>query len=147
MKGHTLPALLLMPGKRPSAPVPGVLWLHGGGYMTGMAEMAHFTRARDLAGRCGAVMSPLYPAHISTSANCPKPAVNSRMLNARHKPAKGPLYRRGRIVSQPEVQSGHTSPHRGVGCAGDRCDGCDSKSDTGSVPFFPSLPSLLSQRR
>ena len=56
MKGHTLPALLLMPGKRPSAPVPGVLWLHGGGYMTGMAEMAHFTRARDLAGRCGAVV-------------------------------------------------------------------------------------------
>ena len=51
MKGHTLPALLLMPEKRPSAPVPGVLWLHGGGYMTGMAEMAHFTRARDLAGR------------------------------------------------------------------------------------------------
>ena len=29
MKGHTLPALLLMPEKRPSAPVPGVLWLHG----------------------------------------------------------------------------------------------------------------------
>ena len=56
MKGHTLPALLLRPGKRPSAPVPGVLWLHGGGYMTGMAEMAHFTRARDLAGRCGAVV-------------------------------------------------------------------------------------------
>ena len=56
MKGHTLPALLLMPEKRPSAPVPGVLWLHGGGYMTGMAEMAHFTRARDLAGRCGAVV-------------------------------------------------------------------------------------------
>ena len=56
MNGHTLPALLLMPEKRPSAPVPGVLWLHGGGYMTGMAEMAHFTRARDLAGRCGAVV-------------------------------------------------------------------------------------------
>ena len=53
----------------------------------------------------------------------------------------------GRVFPQPEVQSGHTGLHSGVGCAGDRCDGCDSKSDTGSVPFFPSLPSLLSQRR
>lgn len=39
----------------------GVLWIHGGGYITGMAEMAHFTRARDLCEKCGAVVvSPAY---------------------------------------------------------------------------------------
>ena len=39
----------------------GVLWIHGGGYITGMAEMAHFTRAHDLCEKCGAVVvSPAY---------------------------------------------------------------------------------------
>ncbi len=39
----------------------GVLWIHGGGYITGMPEMAHFTRARDLVIKYGAVViSPGY---------------------------------------------------------------------------------------
>ena len=39
----------------------GVLWIHGGGYITGMPEMAYFTRSRDLVCRYGAVIvSPAY---------------------------------------------------------------------------------------
>ena len=108
MKGHTLPALLLMPEKRPSAPVPGVLWLHGGGYMTGMAEMAHFTRARDLAGRCGAVMSPLYPAILSTGINCP----NRLEIPGRSTP--GTNRPKGRCIAGEGLfpSPGHYRPHR-----------------------------------
>ena len=40
---------------------PGVLWIHGGGYVAGMAEMVHFSRARALAEKLGAVVvSPEY---------------------------------------------------------------------------------------
>lgn len=35
---------------------PGVLWLHGGGYATGMAEMFYFTRAKALVKKYGAVV-------------------------------------------------------------------------------------------
>ena len=51
---------------QPSSPVPpggrpGVLWIHGGGYITGMPEMVFFTQARSLAQRHGAVViSPGY---------------------------------------------------------------------------------------
>lgn len=41
--------------------LPGVLWIHGGGYVTGMAAMVKFSRGRDLAARGGAVViSPEY---------------------------------------------------------------------------------------
>ncbi len=40
---------------------PGVLWIHGGGYMLGMPEMAYMSRAADLAAKGGAVVvSPAY---------------------------------------------------------------------------------------
>ena len=47
----------------------GVLWIHGGGYATGMPEMVYFTRAKDLVEKSGAVViSPDYrlsgKAHI-----------------------------------------------------------------------------------
>lgn len=35
---------------------PGILWLHGGGYATGMAEMLYFTRAISLVKKYGAVL-------------------------------------------------------------------------------------------
>ncbi len=41
--------------------LPGILWLHGGGYYEGMPEMVHFSRAKDAARRYGAVVvSPGY---------------------------------------------------------------------------------------
>ena len=36
-KGHKIPALVLYPRQRP-AQATGVLWIHGGGYITGMKE-------------------------------------------------------------------------------------------------------------
>lgn len=46
-KGFRIPLLILRPLKdKPDA--TGVLWIHGGGYMTGMKEMAYMGRAADL---------------------------------------------------------------------------------------------------
>ena len=42
-------------------PVPGVLWIHGGGYVLGMPEMAFFSRAIDIVkSGLGVVVSPNY---------------------------------------------------------------------------------------
>lgn len=58
--GKTMPALVLTP-KGGSKKGPGVLWIHGGGYMTGMKEMVHMSRAVDLVKKYGAtVISPGY---------------------------------------------------------------------------------------
>ena len=54
--------LILSPGGEGSgAGRTGVLWIHGGGYVTGMAEMVYLSRARALVKRYGAVVvSPAY---------------------------------------------------------------------------------------
>ena len=42
-------------------PLPGILWIHGGGYTTGMAAMVHFSCGMMLAQKYGAVVfSPEY---------------------------------------------------------------------------------------
>lgn len=65
-----LKLLVLTPPGNGTARV-GVLWIHGGGYSTGMAAMAHFTRARDLCAGCGTVVvSPEY----RLSGKAPYPA-------------------------------------------------------------------------
>ena len=52
--------LVLRPSKQ-TGPLPGLLWIHGGGYTLGMADMARFGAAKVLAGRVGAVvLSPEY---------------------------------------------------------------------------------------
>ena len=35
---------------------PGILWIHGGGYVTGMAEMIYMSRAKALVKKYGAVV-------------------------------------------------------------------------------------------
>ena len=47
-----------------ASPATGVLWLHGGGYLTGFPEMAFISRAADLVRQCGAVL--LCPAYCLT---------------------------------------------------------------------------------
>ena len=42
--------------KKDISDTPGVLWIHGGGYATGMAEMFYFTRAKALVKKYGAVV-------------------------------------------------------------------------------------------
>lgn len=55
-----IPALVLSPRETPTH-ASGVLWLHGGGYLLGMKEMVHMSRAVGLVKRFGAVVvSPGY---------------------------------------------------------------------------------------
>ena len=56
-----VPALILEPKVKPDHDVPGILWIHGGGYFLGMKEMVHMSRAVDLVKKYGAVViSPGY---------------------------------------------------------------------------------------
>ena len=48
-------AIMMRPEKT-NGPVPGLLWLHGGGYVTGMASMIYFTMASRLARHFGCVL-------------------------------------------------------------------------------------------
>ncbi len=60
IKIEGVPTLLLRPAQAPPADV-GVLWIHGGGYMTGMKEMVYMSRAMDLVKTFGVtVLSPGY---------------------------------------------------------------------------------------
>ena len=58
-----LKLLILRPTKaaKDSAHTPGILWIHGGGYATGMAGMVYMSRALNLVRKYGAVVvSPAY---------------------------------------------------------------------------------------
>ena len=56
----SIPALLLSPQTAPVC-ATGILWLHGGGYVLGMKEMVHISRAVNLVKHYGAVvLSPGY---------------------------------------------------------------------------------------
>lgn len=58
--GRHMPALVVAP-KILQKNAPGILWIHGGGYMAGMKEMVHMSRAIDLVKNYGAtVISPGY---------------------------------------------------------------------------------------
>lgn len=50
-----IPALVLSPNEAPML-ATGVLWIHGGGYILGMKEMVHMSRAVDLVKKFGAVV-------------------------------------------------------------------------------------------
>ena len=63
VNGKRVPLLILQPLSKPEN-APGVMWIHGGGYMTGMKEMAYIGRAADLVRNHGAVViAPGY--HLS----------------------------------------------------------------------------------
>ena len=60
MKIGCVPTLILRPAHRSAVPV-SVLWIHGGGYITGMKEMVYMSRAADLVKKYGVtVYSPGY---------------------------------------------------------------------------------------
>ena len=56
--GRRIKILVFRPtgAKKAPAQTPGILWIHGGGYATGMAEMAYFTRPLALVKKYGAVV-------------------------------------------------------------------------------------------
>ena len=63
VNGLRVPILILKPVSAQNN-APGVMWIHGGGYMTGMKEMAYMGRAADLVRNHGAVViAPGY--HLS----------------------------------------------------------------------------------
>ena len=54
-------SLLVLSPKKPKANAPGILWIHGGGYILGMKEMVYISRAAALVEKYGAVVaSPGY---------------------------------------------------------------------------------------
>lgn len=69
-----LKLLILSPtkAKKPAKETPGILWIHGGGYVTGMAGMIYMSRALRLVKRYGAVVvTPAYrlaPKHVYPAA-------------------------------------------------------------------------------
>lgn len=70
--GRDIKILILRPVKnaKPKEKTPGILWIHGGGYATGMAEMVYFTRAISLVKKYGAVViAPDY--RLSTESPYP----------------------------------------------------------------------------
>lgn len=71
--GQPLKLLILQPADRAQMKerTPGILWIHGGGYATGMAEMVYMSRALNLVRQCGAVVvAPEY----RLSGRAPYPA-------------------------------------------------------------------------
>ena len=54
--GHTIRLLILRPLEKNEKPVPGVLWVHGGGYQSGSAKDIFVTRALSLVVKFGAVL-------------------------------------------------------------------------------------------
>ena len=69
-KAGDMPVLVVRPEK-PVPGAPGILWIHGGGYATGMASMVRVSRAWPLVKKYGAVVvSPAY----RLSATAPYPA-------------------------------------------------------------------------
>jgi acetyl esterase/lipase len=64
--GKLMKLLIVKPNDFSStSPKTGVLWLHGGGYITGYPEMVFMSRAIDLVRECGAVViSPAYRLSI-----------------------------------------------------------------------------------
>ncbi|MBR4162226.1 MAG: alpha/beta hydrolase [Solobacterium sp.] len=52
---------IILSPKKQNKPLPGILWIHGGGYMMGMSEMVFFSCGKMLAKKYGAVViSPEY---------------------------------------------------------------------------------------
>ena len=56
--GRILKLYIFQPlrNRKPGAKAPGILWIHGGGYVTGMAKMIYMSRALPLVKKYGAVV-------------------------------------------------------------------------------------------
>ncbi len=60
LKNRQIKVIVLSPIKKDKL-YPGILWIHGGGFATGMKEMVHISRGKEIAKKFGAVVvSPGY---------------------------------------------------------------------------------------
>lgn len=131
--GRNMPALVVTP-KIPRKHAPGILWIHGGGYMTGMKEMVYMSRAIDLVKNYGAtVISPGYRLSIRK----PYPAAIEDCYDAL-------LYLKNHAseleINRDQIMAG------GESAGGDLCAAlCMMARDTGEVniayqmPLYPML--------
>ncbi|MBE6753908.1 MAG: alpha/beta hydrolase [Ruminococcaceae bacterium] len=71
--GRDIKILIFSPtqARKPAEDTPGILWIHGGGYATGMAEMAYISRPLALVKKYGAVVVAL---SYRLSGEAPYPA-------------------------------------------------------------------------
>ena len=77
---HSIRLLILRPSVRSTDKVPGILWIHGGGYQSFSAKTVFFTRALSLTVKYGAVLAaPDY----RLSKKHPYPAAGSRRRRMR----------------------------------------------------------------
>ncbi len=71
---HSIKLLIVRPRTRAEQPVPGILWVHGGGYQFGSAKDVFATRALALVVKFGAVVAApnyrLSPKHPYPAALC-----------------------------------------------------------------------------
>lgn len=57
--------ILILRPKKQNKLLPGILWIHGGGFATGMAAMVNFSRGKSIAKKYGSVvLSPEYRKSI-----------------------------------------------------------------------------------
>ena len=91
-EGRNLDALLISPDPRPEN-ATGVLWIHGGGYLTGMKEMAFMGRAYELAKTYGAVVlaQDCYHSLLGLRDNAESVGVNDSQLMVGGESAGGGL--------------------------------------------------------
>ena len=134
--GKSIPALVLQPKVR-RRNAPGILWLHGGGYIAGMKEMVHMSRAVDLVKKYGAVVvSPGYRLALTA----PYPAAVNDCYDAllylkKHAKVFG--------VNPDQIMVGGESAGGGLGAAL-----CMMARDKGEVhiayqmPLYPMLDNL-----
>lgn len=133
--GADIRLLILRPvGASGGTDRPGVLWIHGGGYVTGMAGMVHMSRAKDLVAKCGAVVvSPAY----RLSGRAPYPAA---LLDCHHALLYLQRHARELGVREDQIMVGGESAGGGLAAAL-----CMYEKDRGGVriafqmPLYPML--------
>ena len=96
--GRILKLYIFQPlrNRKPGAKTPGILWIHGGGYVTGMAKMIYMSRALPLVKKYGAVVvTPEY--RLSHKAPYPAawrgfPPDHGGRGERRRRTDRGPVY-------------------------------------------------------
>ena len=121
--------LVLLRPEHLNTTVPGILWIHGGGYATGFAEMVHFSAGRMLAEEFGAVViSPAY----RLSLKAPYPAALEDCFTAleyMYRHSDELMIRKDRIIVGGESAGG------GLAAAV-----CMMARDKGEIPIRFQLP-------
>lgn len=124
----TIKLIILRPEEQ-KQPLPGILWIHGGGYLTGMAAMVHVSAGKMLAEKYGAVViSPGY--RLSWQEPYPA-AVNDcyAALAYMYQHAEELMIRRDRIIVGGESAGG------GLAAAV-----CLMARDKGEIPVAFQIP-------